>query len=101
MDGNKMKIMSFAAAPELRSWLAKNHSRSKGILLRIYKKQSGMVSVGYAEALDQALCYGWIDGQKLPGDKQSWLQTFTPRRQGADGPRRTPSTPNVSSNREK
>ena len=75
-----MKIMSFAAAPELRSWLAKNHSRSKGILLRIYKKQSGMVSVGYAEALDQALCYGWIDGQKLPGDKPSWLQTFTPRR---------------------
>ena len=76
----KMKIMSFASAPELRAWLAKNHGRSKGILLRIYKKQSGTVSVSYVEALDQALCYGWIDGQKLPGDKQSWLQTFTPRR---------------------
>jgi uncharacterized protein YdeI (YjbR/CyaY-like superfamily) len=75
-----MKIMSFASAPELRAWLAKNHGRSKGILLRIYKKQSGTVSVSYVEALDQALCYGWIDGQKLPGDKQSWLQTFTPRR---------------------
>ena len=75
-----MRILSFASAAKLRAWLAKNHSRSDGILLRIYKKDSGTASVSYAEALDQALCYGWIDGQKLPGYKQSWLQTFTPRR---------------------
>jgi len=75
-----MRILSFASAAELRAWLAKNHSRSDGILLRIYKKDSGTASVSYAEALDQALCYGWIDGRKLPGDRQSWLQTFTPRR---------------------
>jgi uncharacterized protein YdeI (YjbR/CyaY-like superfamily) len=80
MTADKMKIMSFASAPELRAWLAKNHSRSEGILLRIYKKESGTVSVSYAAALDQALCYGWIDGRKLPGDEQFWLQTFTPRR---------------------
>lgn len=77
---DKLKIMSFASAPELRAWLAKNRGRSEGILLRIYKKESGLAGVSYAEALDQALCYGWIDGQKLPGDNQSWLQTFTPRR---------------------
>jgi uncharacterized protein YdeI (YjbR/CyaY-like superfamily) len=75
-----MKTLSFASAPELRAWLAQNHGQSDGILLRIYKKDSGIASVSYAEALDQALCYGWIDGRKLPGDKQSWLQTFTPRR---------------------
>jgi uncharacterized protein YdeI (YjbR/CyaY-like superfamily) len=72
--------MSFASAPALRAWLVKNHIGSDGILLRIYRKGSGIATVSYAEALDQALCYGWIDGQKLPGDKQSWLQTFTPRR---------------------
>jgi uncharacterized protein YdeI (YjbR/CyaY-like superfamily) len=77
---NKLKIMSFASAPELRAWLAKNCGQSEGILLRIYKKESGLAGVSYAEALDQALCYGWIDGRKLPGDKLSWLQTFTPRR---------------------
>jgi uncharacterized protein YdeI (YjbR/CyaY-like superfamily) len=77
---DKLKIMSFASAPELRAWLAKNHGRSEGILLRVYKKETGLAGVSYAEALDQALCYGWIDGRKLPGDKQSWLQTFTPRR---------------------
>jgi uncharacterized protein YdeI (YjbR/CyaY-like superfamily) len=80
MATDKLKIMSFASAPELRAWLAKNCGQSEGILLRIYKKESGLAGVSYAEALDQALCYGWIDGRKLPGDKQSWLQTFTPRR---------------------
>src|ERR1700735_3514826 len=75
-----MKIMTFTLSGDFRSWLAQNHGQSDGILLRIYKKDSGIASVSYAEALDQALCYGWIDGRKLPGDKQSWLQTFTPRR---------------------
>jgi len=51
-----------------------------GLLLRIYKRDSGVVSISYAEALDQALCFGWIDGQKLPCDDKSWLQKFTPRR---------------------
>jgi uncharacterized protein YdeI (YjbR/CyaY-like superfamily) len=60
--------------------LAKEHTRATGLLLRIYKKGSGVPSVTYAEALDQALCFGWIDGQKLPFDKNSWVQKFTPRR---------------------
>lgn len=75
-----MKTMAFTSSADFRSWLAKNHGRSDGILLRIYKKNSGVATVTYAEALDQALCFGWIDGQKKPHDEQSWLQTFTPRR---------------------
>jgi uncharacterized protein YdeI (YjbR/CyaY-like superfamily) len=75
-----MKIMTFTSPGDFRSWLAKNHGQSDGILLRIYKKDSGVAAVTYAEALDQALCFGWIDGQKKPNDKQSWLQKFTPRR---------------------
>lgn len=60
--------------------MAKEHARAPHLLLRIYKKESGVPSVTYAEALDQALCFGWIDGQKLPFDAGSWVQKFTPRR---------------------
>jgi uncharacterized protein YdeI (YjbR/CyaY-like superfamily) len=60
--------------------MAKEHTRAPGLLLRIYKKDSGVPSVTYAEALDQALCFGWIDAQKLPFDANSWVQKFTPRR---------------------
>jgi len=71
---------SFRSAKEVRAWLAKEHARAPGLLLRIYKKDSGVPSVTYAEALDQALCFGWIDGQKLPFDASSWVQKWTPRR---------------------
>jgi len=71
---------SFRSSKELRAWMAKEHARAGGLLLRIYKKDSGVPSVTYAEALDQALCFGWIDGQKLPFDANSWVQKFTPRR---------------------
>jgi uncharacterized protein YdeI (YjbR/CyaY-like superfamily) len=71
---------SFRSSEELRAWLAKEHTRATGLLLRIYKKDSGVASVTYAEALDQALCFGWIDGQKLPLDAKSWIQKFSPRR---------------------
>jgi uncharacterized protein YdeI (YjbR/CyaY-like superfamily) len=71
---------SFRSSKELRAWMAKEHARARGLLLRIYKKDSGVPSVTYAEALDQALCFGWIDGQKLPFDANSWVQKFTPRR---------------------
>ena len=71
---------SFRSSKELRAWMAKEHTRAPGLLLRIYKKDSGVPSVTYAEALDQALCFGWIDGQKLPFDANSWVQKFTPRR---------------------
>lgn len=75
-----MKTRSFPSASAFRAWLVKEHARSDGLLLRIYKKASGVASVTYAEALDQALCFGWIDAQKLPRDGLSWIQTFKPRR---------------------
>ena len=71
---------SFASAVLWRRWLDANHANSEGIWLRIHKKDSGKKTVTYAEALDEALCYGWIDGQKNKGDETSWLQKFTPRR---------------------
>jgi uncharacterized protein YdeI (YjbR/CyaY-like superfamily) len=73
-------MQAFKSSAEFRQWLEQNHARSSGIWLRIFKKASKEESLTYAEALDQALCYGWIDGQKKPLDAQSWLQKFTPRR---------------------
>ena len=75
-----MQMMRFKTAAEFRRWLGKNCSSSEGVWLRIYKKDSGEKSVTYAEALDQALCHGWIDGQTKPYDERSWLRKFTPRR---------------------
>lgn len=74
------RVISFKSPADLRTWLARHYGRESGIWLRIYKKASGVATVTYGEALDQALCYGWIDGQKKPLDKRSWLQKFTPRR---------------------
>jgi uncharacterized protein YdeI (YjbR/CyaY-like superfamily) len=75
-----LDIIPFESASLWEGWLAENHARSQGIWLQIYKKASGKQTVTYAEALDEALCYGWIDGQKQKHDEQSWLQKFTPRR---------------------
>ncbi|HEX5971969.1 MAG TPA: YdeI/OmpD-associated family protein [Gemmatimonadaceae bacterium] len=61
------------------AWLAREHARSAGLWLRIAKAGSSVESVSYAEALDVALCYGWIDGQKKAFDDATWLQKFTPR----------------------
>jgi len=74
------EVLSFRSASDFRKWLAVNYRKSTGIWLRIYKKSSGESSISYAEALDEALCYGWIDGQKQPHDEGSWRQRFTPRR---------------------
>lgn len=73
------EIVSFKTAKAWETWLARNHAKSSGVWLRIAKKDSGTKSVSYAEALDVALCYGWIDGQKGKGDEETWLQRFTPR----------------------
>jgi uncharacterized protein YdeI (YjbR/CyaY-like superfamily) len=74
------EVVSFRSEARFRKWVAANHHKSTGVWLRIFKKDSGERSVTDAEALDQALCFGWIDGQKRPFDAQSWLQRFTPRR---------------------
>ncbi len=60
-------------------WLERNHASSPGVWLRIAKAGGGQASVSYPEALDAALCHGWIDGQKRPLDERFWLQRFSPR----------------------
>lgn len=76
-DGKPVK--PFATQKAWATWLEKNHATSTGLWLQLMKKGSGLKSVTYAEALDEALCYGWIDGQKRSGDEVSFLQKFTPR----------------------
>jgi uncharacterized protein YdeI (YjbR/CyaY-like superfamily) len=61
------------------AWLEKNHAKSDGVWLRLAKKDSAQRSIGYCEALDIALCHGWIDGQKKSDTAQTWLQKFVPR----------------------
>ena len=77
---DSIPILSFRTPAAFRKWLAANHLTSGPIWLRIYKKDSGTSSITYPEALDEALCYGWIDGLKNPHDEVSWKQRFTRRR---------------------
>jgi uncharacterized protein YdeI (YjbR/CyaY-like superfamily) len=72
--------LTFTSSHAWRIWLAENHAASGGVWLRFYKKGSGVKSVTYAEALEEALCFGWIDGQRQKFDDESYLQKFTPRR---------------------
>jgi len=80
MPKTDFQIISFKSPKELADWLAENHSESDGILIRMFKKDSGIASITHAGALNEALCYGWIDGQAKKYDEESWLQKFTPRR---------------------
>ena len=74
-----LPIVEFPQREGWRLWLKKNHADSTGVWLRIGKKSSSAPSLSYAEALEVALCYGWIDGQKRADSEQAWLQKFTPR----------------------
>jgi uncharacterized protein YdeI (YjbR/CyaY-like superfamily) len=76
----RREVLAFTSSKEWKQWLAKSHDRPQGIWLRFFKKDSGVPSVRYEEALDEALCYGWIDGQLQSYDDKSWLRKFTPRR---------------------
>jgi len=81
MDKGPMsEFVAFSCAKEFGQWLAKNHSVSNGIWVRFFKNCSGVPSVSYDEALDAALCFGWIDGQLKKCDEASWVRKFTPRR---------------------
>lgn len=73
-------VMPFVSAEAWRAWLDAHHAESGGVWLRIFKKASGQPTVTYAEALDEALCYGWIDSTKASWDETSFLQRFSPRK---------------------
>ena len=75
----ELPTLPFESKKKWADWLAKQHETSSGVWLKLAKKDSGISSITYEEALDVALCYGWIDGQKKGFDDKYWLQKFTPR----------------------
>ena len=75
-----LPIKTFRTPGEWKRWLHREHAKANGTWLRFFKKAAGIKGLTYAEALDEALCYGWIDGQARGFDEQSYLQRFTPRR---------------------
>ncbi len=75
----EIPLLFFRRRQDWADWLAKNHATSPGVWLRLAKKASQIASVSYDEALEVALCYGWIDGQKKTFDESAWLQKFVPR----------------------
>lgn len=74
------EVRAFKTQAAFEAWLAKHHAKTDGIWVRFYKKASGKPTVTYAEALEVALCFGWIDGQRKSLDEESFLQLYTPRR---------------------
>src|SRR6266498_4533161 len=74
-----LPLLPFENKKRWTDWLAKQHDKSAGVWLKLSKKDSGIPSITYEEALDVALCYGWIDGQKKGFNDKFWLQKFTPR----------------------
>jgi uncharacterized protein YdeI (YjbR/CyaY-like superfamily) len=74
------RIKRFRTEAAFERWLSKNHDRETELWLRIFKKDSGVATVTAAQALDVALCFGWIDGVRKGWDEESFLQRYTPRR---------------------
>ena len=72
-------VLAFKTKKSWASWLEKNHNKSSGVWLRLRRKTANHKSLAREEALDTALCYGWIDGQAKSEGEETWLQKFTPR----------------------
>src|SRR5687768_14115681 len=77
---NPAKIRAFPTEAAFEQWLRRNHARETELWVRIYKKDSGVPTITGAQALDVALCWGWIDGIRKAFDERSFLQRYTPRR---------------------
>jgi uncharacterized protein YdeI (YjbR/CyaY-like superfamily) len=84
MPSEPLPVLCFESTDAWDAWLADRHAGSPGLWLKIAKKGSAGRSISYSEALDVALCHGWIDGQKGRHDDDYWLQRFTPRKPGSD-----------------
>lgn len=72
-------VLTFANQAGWEAWLERNGSTATGVWLRLARKGAGQSTVSYAEALDSALCHGWIDGKKQSESEHYWRQRFTPR----------------------
>lgn len=83
MEHGGLPVLAFASATGWQGWLATDGTRSQGAWLKISKKGTAELTISYQEALDVALCFGWIDGQKAALDDYYWLQRFTPRKAGS------------------
>jgi uncharacterized protein YdeI (YjbR/CyaY-like superfamily) len=75
-----MRPRYFVSPAELRRWLAAHHATERELLVGFYKKASGKVGISYKEAVDEALCFGWIDGVKRRVDEERYTHRFTPRK---------------------
>ena len=80
MPSDDLEVIAFDSAGEFERWLGEHCESSPGIWLKLRKKSPGVVALDYKQALDLALCHGWIDGQKAALDDSWWLQRFTPRK---------------------
>ncbi|HZV72554.1 MAG TPA: YdeI/OmpD-associated family protein [Conexibacter sp.] len=80
---DELPILPFADAAAWEAWLECHHASAPGVWIKIAKKDTGIATVTYAQALDGALCFGWIDGQKRGFDATWFLQRFTPRKRGS------------------
>jgi uncharacterized protein YdeI (YjbR/CyaY-like superfamily) len=80
---DELPVLPFADAAAWEAWLELEHARAAGVWIKVAKKDSGVASVTHAEALDVALCFGWIDGTRRGLDATWFLQRFTPRRRGS------------------
>jgi uncharacterized protein YdeI (YjbR/CyaY-like superfamily) len=83
MPTDPLPVMSFESTDAWDAWLAAHHADSPGLWLKIAKKGAAGRTISYSDALDVALCHGWIDGQKGRHDDEYWLQRFTPRKPGS------------------
>lgn len=82
-QNNTYPTITCETQQEWELWLKEHHGEARGVWLKLAKKGSDIQSITRAEALDEALCYGWIDGQGVTLDARYWLQKFTPRRPGS------------------
>src|SRR4051794_21831257 len=80
-----MDVLAFSSQAEFEAWMEEHHAVSDGIWMKIAKKATGIPTCSAPEALDVALCFGWIDGQRKPLDETYFLQRYTPRRARSKG----------------
>jgi len=76
----KRKVIHFVSREEFRKWLAKNHAAATELFVSFYKKHTGKAGATYGEAVEEALCYGWIDGVKKRVDDEKFMHRFSPRK---------------------
>ena len=84
MPSDQLPVLCFGSVDAWDGWLTEHAGTATGLWLKIPRARSGETGIGYSDALDVALCHGWIDGQKGRHDDDYWLQRFTPRKPGSN-----------------